>query len=71
MDYAYDSVGKLFLDETGNYNGLSVKELYGADSSHRGVSLCPWRTAVFRIYAHAAPGHGVFSHRSPLSCLLG
>ena len=35
MDYAYDSVGKLFLDETGNYNGLSVKELYGADSSHR------------------------------------
>lgn len=35
MDYAYDSIGKMFLDETGNHNGLSVKELYGADPSHR------------------------------------
>lgn len=35
MDYAYDFIGKLFLDETGGYNGLSVKELYGAEDSHR------------------------------------
>lgn len=35
MDYAYDSVGKMFLDENGEYNGLSVKDLYGADPSHR------------------------------------
>lgn len=35
MDYAYDSIIRVFLDESGGHNGLTVEEIYGEDPAHR------------------------------------